>query len=139
MFMAEEVLRNTLRKNRLYRTTERIYIFRLLKDQQSPCTFSELVNLSAEVADRSTVYRTLQVYEEIGVVSRGRRGNDSTFELSDMFSAHHHHMTCTNCGDVISFEESDSFVRELHKLEHQHGFKSASHSLELKGLCKSCH
>jgi len=138
MFMAEEILKNTLSKNRLYRTSERTYIFQVLNEQQSPCTFTELVNLASKVADRSTVYRTMQVFEEIGVVSRGRRGNDSTFELSELFSPHHHHMTCTNCGIIISFEEPDSFTRELKKLEQKHGFKAQSHSLELKGLCTDC-
>jgi Fur family ferric uptake transcriptional regulator len=84
------------------------------------------------------VYRTLELFEEIGITTRVYSGWKYKVELSDDFSPHHHHMTCTNCGEIISFEESDAFLRELDRISKNHGFKSESHSLELKGLCKNC-
>jgi len=136
--MIEQLFRETLQKRKLYRTSERMRLFRELKDQKAPCSIAELVELTSDSLDTATVYRNLELFEEIGVITRVYSGWKYKVELSDKFSPHHHHMTCTNCGNVISFKESKSFEAELRKLAKSHGFDAKSHTLELKGLCTNC-
>ncbi len=76
--------------------------------------------------------------EKIGITTRIYSGWKYKVELSDAFSAYHHHMTCTRCGTIISFHESEAIQDELKLLEVTHGFNAVSHSLELKGLCRNC-
>lgn len=137
-FMIEQLFKETLRKNNLYITPERMYIFQQLKEQSSPCTIQELVDVTKNKLDTTTVYRNLEIFEEIGVTTRVYSGWKYKIELSDQFSPHHHHMTCTSCGKLIAFEETDTFIEELKNLEKLHGFKTTTHSLELRGLCSSC-
>jgi Fur family ferric uptake transcriptional regulator len=136
--MIEELFRETLKKHQLRRTTERVRLFQELKDLKVPCSISDLVERTKDSLDMTTVYRNLDTFEANGIITRVYTGWKYKVELSDMFRDHHHHMSCTNCGNIISFEESDEFVNELKKLEMIHGFKAESHSLELKGLCKNC-
>ncbi len=136
--MIDQQFANTLKQNRLFLTNERIQIFTILKSLKAPCSINQLVKLSQQYADRSTVYRSLEIFERINVVKRVYSGWKYKIELSDDFSDHHHHMTCTSCNSVQSFHESSEFTLQLQKLEKQYGFLSDSHNLELRGLCANC-
>ena len=128
----------TLKKNRHSQTHERIGLFTLLKNQDKPITIQQLIELAHPALNRSTVYRTVDLFESLGIVSRLYTGWKFQIELSDTYSHHHHHMTCTNCDSIITFQESDTLVRELQRIETVHNFHASSHSLEFKGLCSTC-
>lgn len=50
---------------------------------------------------------------------------------------HHDHLICTACGCFI--EAVDPEIERLQdKLAARHGFKPASHKLEIYGLCSAC-
>lgn len=136
--MIEELFKDRLKKHRLYRTAERLAIFRVLKESSTPYSISDLVYKCRNFADRSTVYRTLELFEELDITTRVGSGWKYKVELSDTFSPHHHHITCTNCGSITPFEESDSLIGELKKIDRKNNFVSSTHSLELRGLCKDC-
>ena len=136
--MHTETFKETLKKNGHKATNERLLLFSLLKSQKGPCSISELVELSRATVDRSTVYRTLDLFEKINVTVRVYSGWNYKVELSDKYSPHHHHMTCENCGAVVAFHESKALILELEKVSITHGFKADSHTLELSGRCKNC-
>ena len=137
-FMIEQIFREMLQNNRLYRTTERMRVFQELKDFEAPCSVAKLVKLTSGSIDRSTVYRTLDTFEKIGAVSRVYTGWKYKVELSEVFRSHHHHMTCSQCSAVISFDEPPTLLRELDRIGTQNGFVIKSHNLELNGLCSNC-
>jgi Fur family ferric uptake transcriptional regulator len=128
----------TLDKNKLSHTKERLELFDILKNLEAPCTITALVSKTKGSMNKSTVYRTIDLFEKIHVSKRVYSGWKFTIELSDQFSPHHHHMTCTNCGQVLSFLESQSLMNELLQLENSLNVKITSHSIELKGLCRNC-
>lgn len=136
--MIEQQFKNRLKKHFFYATAERMAIFQTLKDASMPCSISELVDKCRTFADRSTVYRTLELFEKLDITTRVGSGWKYKVELSDTFSPHHHHMTCTNCGSITSFKESALLDSELKKIERKHNFTSNTHSLELRGLCTDC-
>jgi len=136
--MTKDNYLSTLKKNGLRDTQERRKIFNILLSQKSPCSIAELVQAAKSFADRSTVYRTLEIFEKIDITTRVYTGWKYKIELSDTFSHHHHHMLCLKCGRILSFEESPRFLEELKKIESQHGFIAQSHTLELQGLCDTC-
>lgn len=134
-----QLFKNTLKKHGLSTTQERKCLFELLDKQHEPIPMKQLVDEARHKINRSTVYRTVDLFEKIGVVSRVYTGWKYRIELSDSFSSHHHHMTCVQCDTIIAFDELPHFHDELKKLEQKHSFTVQSHSFELKGLCKSCH
>jgi len=127
-----------LSKNNYRCTEERRVLFSTLKNQSNPCTIQELVTATSGSLDPATVYRNVELFEKLNVVHRVYTGWKYKVELSDDFRDHHHHMTCTNCSAVISFEESTTLLNEFKKLENQNNFRVSSHSLELVGFCQNC-
>ena len=127
-----------LKRNKSSQTKERKYLFQLILDINKPVAMSELVRLAYPGLDRSTVYRTVDLFDKLGITQRVYTGWKYTIELSDTFKAHHHHFTCVNCGVVFAFEESQLFEREIKRIESELGCHTNMHSLELRGFCKKC-
>ena len=99
---------------------------------------AELISNKLKKSDINlvTIYRTLESLEEVGILKRVDLHKKATYyELSDR---HHHHLICTKCGTVESFEMCD--IRDLtRKALKGSGFQTVSnHSLELFGMCKKC-
>lgn len=136
--MNQQLFLETLKKHRLNITRARRTVFDILDTQHKALTMKQLVNAARLTLDRSTVYRTVELFEKIGIVSKVYTGWKYRVELSDIFSSHHHHLTCTVCGEVISFEENAAFEAELQVIAKKHGYSLSAHSLELKGICQSC-
>jgi Fur family ferric uptake transcriptional regulator len=136
--MNNALFKATLDRNKLSHTKERFALFNLLKKLDAPCTITELVEKSSDLMNRSTVYRIIELFEKIKVTKRVYTGCKYSIELSDQFSPHHHHFTCTNCGSITSFLESQSLMNEFTELESTLNTKITSHSLELRGLCRNC-
>jgi Fur family ferric uptake transcriptional regulator len=79
-----------------------------------------------------TVYRTLDLLGEIGLVRRLDFGDGARYELAE---DHHHHIICESCGDISEFEECPLDPR---RLTFANGFEVRSHSVEVYGRCAAC-
>ncbi len=84
----------------------------------------------------ATVYRTLRILQESGIVAeRHFEGGATQFELTG--ETHHDHLICTQCKTIIEFE--DEATEEAQKrVATAHGFVLHSHRHELYGLCAKC-
>ena len=64
------------------------------------------------------------------------------FEVLDLEEDHHHHLFCTNCGDIVDINLSKRFEKnvdaEVSKIEKNFNFEIKDHTLELLGLCSKC-
>jgi Fur family transcriptional regulator, ferric uptake regulator len=117
-------------------TKPRLRVFQALQGSE-PQTMHELV-VACDGADRASVYRTVTLFEQIGVIQRLQIGWKYKLELSDAFSHHHHHVTCLKCGRIVSFDESAELQRELAQIAANAGFAIKSHQIEIQGLCPAC-
>jgi Fur family ferric uptake transcriptional regulator len=83
----------------------------------------------------STVYRTLEVLEELGMVARASFGDGAaTYHLA---GDRHHHAVCQSCGAVIVLP--DSALRPVvQRLAREHGFAAAPYHLTIPGRCAAC-
>ena len=87
----------------------------------------------------ATVYRTIALLEEIGVVSRLNLNDGcSRYELIHDDENHmHHHLICNRCNAVIEVE--DDLLEELEdRISKEYEFKIVDHSLQFFGICKQC-
>lgn len=82
-----------------------------------------------------TVYRTLEVLVENGLVRPSHSGNGHfTYQIA---GEDHHHIVCRLCGDEIEVEHSllESLYRSLEKAS---GFRKINSHLNFLGVCPNC-
>lgn len=91
----------------------------------------------------SSLYRTLSVLEESGVVTHhlGAKGL-TRYELAEWLAGHHHHLVCIGCGAVDDIEipaVQEENVRELvRQIAALASFHPSDHALEIEGTCARC-
>ena len=89
------------------------------------------------LVSRATVYRTLDLLVQCGLVDRSRFASDS-FSYEPIHGREHHdHMVCTACGHVTEFVSA-----EIERLQDEacaeHAFQAETHRLTIFGLCARC-
>lgn len=129
-------LKKLLSKNGYSLTTARIELFKTISNITKPLPVSRLADMIGK-ADRASVYRNIAIFEKIGIINRVWNGFKSTVELSDEFSEHHHHMTCTVCARSVKFDNTN-IETILKSIAFSHGFESKSHIVEITGYCSNC-
>lgn len=98
---------------------------------------AQQVRARAPHVGRMTVYRTLELLCELGVVRPIYQGTGAAHYIL-MANGSHHHLICTRCHSVIQFEECQA-MDLAQQLARQFNFHIYSHLLELHGLCENCH
>jgi Fur family ferric uptake transcriptional regulator len=85
---------------------------------------------------RATVFRTLKLLVELGVLCRVLL-DDGTLRYRWSQRGHHHHLVCAECGAVEDFTVCDvtDLVREFTRLKN---FTVEGHWLEIYGRCARC-
>jgi Fur family ferric uptake transcriptional regulator len=119
-------------------TAARILVFEALQDKE-PQTIQEIYQYCAGQADRSSVYRAVSLFVQIGLVKRLQIGWKYKLELSDDFHHHHHHLTCLKCGKTFPLHEDKELEKRLNALSADQNFEITEHQLEIQGYCKNCH
>ena len=87
---------------------------------------------------RASVYRALEVLEELRLVQRleAARGI-AGYERIDPAGHHHHHAICRRCGRMEPFEDR-ALEQAIGQVSAQVPFEIAEHEVVLRGLCKRC-
>jgi len=125
-----------LRGNGLSVTRQRLTVFELLEGNE-PLTMHELQELAGDRLDRASLYRTVAIFEKLGIARRVNIGWKYKIELSDTFSEHHHHLTCLGCHKVIPINERELEVF-INSLSARYEFEPVEHQIELQGYCATC-
>ena len=86
---------------------------------------------------RATVYKTLNLLHECGLVSRYRFSLGHAQYEKTTGRPSHDHMVCTKCGKIIEFENSE-VERVQSDSAAQYGFTPQYHSLQIFGICAEC-
>ena len=88
-------------------------------------------------ASRATIYRTLDLLVESGIVRRVDLGHGPSHYELELDHPHHAHMICLECGKVLEF--SDKAIEEdLNRLCKRSGFEPRSHRFQIFGYCRAC-
>ena len=94
------------------------------------------VQETARGVNISTVYRTLELLEELGLVTHAHLGHGApTYHAAD--GGAHLHLVCRDCGVVIETEVelADPLVV---RLAEQHGFETDVAHFAIYGRCREC-
>jgi Fur family ferric uptake transcriptional regulator len=83
----------------------------------------------------STVYRTLDVLETVGIISHSH--SETGAEYHHAGDRGHVHLTCSRCGaeDDLSLDEAESLERLI--VKHK-GFRPDLTHFAISGLCRDC-
>ena len=84
----------------------------------------------------STVYRTLELLRELGLVTVTDLGEGKVcYHWAE--KGRHHHLVCQSCGQLLGLDDSvlDSLEETLFD---RYGFRARLSHLAIFGLCKEC-
>jgi Fe2+ or Zn2+ uptake regulation protein len=132
-----------LRERGVRFTRRRRAVLAALSRADGPRSAAELhQELEGEVP-LSSLYRSLAVLEDVGVLEphHGARGL-TRYELAEWLAGHHHHLVCVQCGAVDDVRLSPDLEAKLEDLvlavTDGAGFEGRGHSLEIDGRCARC-
>lgn len=98
-----------------------------------------IVRKQVESLGLATVYRTLELFSDLGVLHKMDFGDGrSRYEMASFQDSHyHHHLVCLDCGVVKEFD--DDLLDALEEaITAKESFKIVDHQLKLFGYCASC-
>jgi len=130
-------LTTALRERGMRVTSQRVLVHRALRELDRHVTADELLDA---VSDRlpnvslPTIYATLDLLEELGMVRRVQRAGAALF---DPRIDPHHHLICTACGTI---EDLDSALNTS-AIEHaarRRGFSQPRVEAVVHGRCGGC-
>jgi Fur family ferric uptake transcriptional regulator len=85
----------------------------------------------------ATVYRTLEVLVQSGLVGAHDFGEGFKRYEPMPAQAHHEHLICERCGRVEEFQ-NERLERMLPIIADEHGFQHQRHRVEIYGVCREC-
>lgn len=141
----EDYLKNLLGEKGYKITTQRRVVYDVLlenkDDHLSPEEVFELIKDKYPQVGLATIYRTLQLFEEIGLVYKHNFDdgcNRYEILLPNSNEIHqHHHLICKNCGKIIEVKED--LMNSLEEIiEKQYNFEILNHMVKFTGICSQC-
>lgn len=136
----EDKFLERLRERGFRLTPQREIILHVLHEDMEHPTAEEIharVSAVSAAIDLSTVYRTLELLQQLDLVS--------SFELGDgqrryeLLSVHHphHHLLCRGCGKLVTIEAAE-VQPLLEALRQSRGFEAQLEHMVIPGLCGEC-
>jgi Fe2+ or Zn2+ uptake regulation protein len=135
--VTESSLMDALRERGMRVTSQRVVLHRALRELDRHVTADELLDA---VSDRlpnislPTIYATLDLLEELGMVRRVQRAGTTLF---DPRTESHHHLICTSCGSIEDLD-AELDTAGLERVAARHGFEHERIEAVIHGRCAAC-
>ncbi len=114
-------------------TRPRKLVLDVLKAAKQPVSIKEIHKRIRKNADLASVYRTIHLFEELGIVREVPLGEGyQRYELIEE-GRHHHYILCVECGKLEDIDVC--LADQVAKMTH---FRILSHSMEFQGVCRGC-
>jgi len=127
-------IENECEKKGVRLTDQRKLIAKVMSESQNHPDVDELhkrVNKVDTKISIATVYRTVKLFEEAGIVEKHDfRGTKARYEEASQ--EHHDHLIDVNTGEIIEFV-NDDIEKLQQKVAGKLGYKLVDHRLELYG------
>lgn len=138
--LVEKMNAYTKTKEGLRNSSKREQILRVLYDKGTHLSPDEVYREVRENVDSkigiSTVYRTLALFDEAGLVNQISLSNDSmSYEIN--CGEHHDHLICKQCGEIVEFFD-EKLEKMQEKIAEAYGYRLENHEMKLIGICAEC-
>jgi Fur family ferric uptake transcriptional regulator len=134
------LLRQSIKTRGLRDTSQREGVLRFLSRAKGHLSqediYAGLRSLSPSIG-RATVFRTVKLLEELGLVSRVTFADGVPRYEYAHGRRHHDHMICVQCGDTLEFS-SPAIERLQAQAARAQGFEVQWHRHEMFGRCARC-
>lgn len=129
----------TLRKKGYRLTPQRHMILSVIQEAGGHLSIDQILERVQErnpYVSLSTVYRTLELLRELGLVRENHLpGEQPHYETAE--STEHHHLVCRSCRAIIHLE--DNLLGNLQEqLQQQYTFHGLTLDLVAAGYCDAC-
>ena len=136
----EKSSREILSDNNISITNPRIIVLEQLLKYKKPISVDSLLSSLNNQVAKSTLYRVLNDLKDINILHEfSTPDNQTVVELILEDHPHHHHLFCSNCGEIIDVEMATEFenrlLKEIKRIEKKFNFVIEDHRLELFGKC----
>ena len=134
---------NRLASHQVRYTGGRLAVVAALAGSDGPLSASELYAETGGALPLSSIYRSLTVLEEAGVLAphHGAKGL-TRYELAEWLKGHHHHLVCIDCGAVEDVAVADHHETQVDEvvtaISSKASFTPLNHALEIEGRCARC-
>ena len=131
-------LAELLRERGLRATSQRVVMHRLLRQRNGNVSADDLLSEDGKrlpSVSLLTVYATLELFEQLGVVRRVN-GGGGTIRWDTRADAHHH-MVCSNCGRIEDMETALD-LEGARRSAARAGFRPDRAEVVVSGLCADC-
>jgi Fur family ferric uptake transcriptional regulator len=129
-----------LKKNKLSVTASREKILNLFLEQTGALAHGDIEKRAGEKFDRVTIYRTLQVFVEKGIIHTIPTADNSVLYAlckDDCKEGHHHdhhiHFVCNLCNHTYCLDDVVTPGIKLPK-----GYSMSQMDVIVEGVCKNC-
>lgn len=99
--------------------------------------FLEIVKREDRTISKATLYRTLILLTESGILEEHDFGNGRRSYEQRAGHGHHDHLICVRCQGILEFQ-NDDIEKIQERVASQRGFRVLFHSHKLFGLCRKC-
>ena len=136
----EKSSRKILSDNNISITNPRIIVLEQLLKYKKPISVDNLLSSLNNQVAKSTLYRVLNDLKDINILHEfSTPDNQTVVELILEDHLHHHHLFCSDCGEIIDVEMATEFenrlLKEIKRIEKKFNFAIEDHRLELFGKC----
>ena len=122
----------------LRRTSQRDAIMRAALSTKQHFTADELLEMARKIdssVSRATVYRTLPLLVESGMLREMDFGKDQKFYDPNFLNRpHHNHLICLDCSKIVEFEDQHMELLE-NCITTRLGFSPIEKNLRIEGRC----
>ncbi len=134
------LLRQSIKERGLRETSQREGVLRFLAQAKGHLTLEEIYEALRAVHSgigRATVFRTVKLLEEIGLVTRVTFADGQARYEYAHERQHHDHMICVECGTALEFSSPEIERLQL-QVAQDHRFEVRWHRHEIFGRCARC-
>lgn len=135
-----EAIHTILKQNQLSITGSRVRILELFLEKEGALAHGDIEKRTGEKFDRVTVYRTLQVFLNKGIIHTiPTTDNSIRYALckDDCVEGHHHdnhvHFVCQQCGNTVCLDGVT-----IPSITLPEGFSSSQVEMVVSGICRKC-
>ena len=139
----ESVLATRLSDEGVRLTRQRRILLDVIESASEHLHASDLLRLAREQdsrIDRATVYRTLSLLKQHGIVEEldllHLDGSEHHYELKKGRS--HVHIGCTRCGKIVELKSDPLVARLEREIQSQTRCQVASMRIEVSAICPDC-
>ncbi len=137
---AKETLDTYLRQKKLRPTRERFLLLEEIMRTSGHFDADQLfasLNAKGLKASRATVYNTLDLLVECGLISKYRFGDSHSRYEKAFGRPRHDHLICLDCGEIIEFV-NDRLDKIQKDVCQENKFTLHNSTLQIFGICSNC-